>query len=155
MPNANKEAVKMLDRLANAGPGGLGWRDASAASSTAMLFGYEYIWFRTVLAAARRLAASRGQVIPRPHDGVHYRLTDVIGPLDGTYGARAGIIVALGDTLTRQRTQVSTLAVLRSNQTVPPHIRARITRAHTMAAGEAARLEDLIDAVRSLPNGTP
>jgi hypothetical protein len=117
-------------------------------------------WFNAIMRHARRQAATLGRVIPRPTGYVDasrgyqahcYRLTNLLGAVDGAQGARAGLLVALADTLTRQKTQAATLSVLRSSTALTPLIRKRLVAAHTVAEAEVVRIELLIDQIELVP----
>lgn len=117
-------------------------------------------WFNAIMRWARETAASLGKVIPRPTGYVDpsrgdqaytYRLTNLMGDVNGTEGARAGIIVALTDTLSRQRTQAATLNLLRASSVLTPKVRSKLVAAHTVAEAEVIRIENLIEQIELVP----
>lgn len=117
-------------------------------------------WFNAIMRHARKQAATLDQVIPRPTGFVDptrgtqahcYRLTGVMGDATGSSGARAGLLVALTDTLTRQRTQAATLAVLRRSPVLTTKTRRKLTDAHTVAVAEVVRIENLIEQIELVP----
>jgi hypothetical protein len=117
-------------------------------------------WFNAIMRHAREQAAVLGRVIPRPTGYVDplrgdqaycYRLTGVMGDMDGDVGARAGTVIALTDTLSRQRTQTATLKVLSTSGALTVAIRRELRRATTASEGQEVYLENLVSMVEMVP----